>query len=285
MSEVYYLISDLHEVHENIDSFVDYLAVKDEEFTIINAGDYAENWHVSPDVLIGKYRKIFDKFSDFNVISVHGNHDPDREFKKAVSIYDNIHYIHDSRYTQDNYVFVGYGGVEKPNPTKSRSGSPKSYKQIYNGLKDGIESSLAEGTDNSDIFLVVHHPARNYLDTVAGGRIHIGSYAVKDVAEKYLPGFIVAGHVHEDKGIKIAVIDNDKIKSLYLNRLEDGHTEFYGISIEKYGNHYDITYNKAEVDMATFLNPGSLGYNGDFIRLEVDDTGSQRHILIDMLQV
>ncbi len=133
------------------------------------------------------------------VVLVHGNHENNVDFKKALEGLDNIKYIHKSVYDAGQVVFIGYGG----------DGFSLEDKEF-----EKFGKSLVLPDDRKLVFITHQPPHKTKLDWIWD---HHGNKSYRKFVEKAQPDLHICGHLHENEGRE------DKIKkTVVLNPGPEG---------------------------------------------------------------
>ena len=250
-------------------------------------GDYLVDWHAPEDKLVQAFDKMMVPFTKgkSRFYTVNGNHDPDAPYSKAIgkhvgpSCVDMVGKLAE----YDSMALVGFGGREVADPKKSGSGSPHGYSEIYDSLSSNIESAKSKGYHESDIALLLHEPAKGYLDVVSNGNYHIGGNAARDIVERYDAGLVISGHTHVDTGIEVRVREKGADYRLRLKPADGVNEEydFHGAKITARGGKFGISYRPAETALTCFVNPGTLGYSNEYATLDMKTGGESKELSFD----
>ena len=121
------------------------------------------------------------------VVGVPGNCDPP-EVDKAIERGGGIS-LHDSRTSVKGLEFAGLGGS---NPTP--------FPTMYWRSEEEIGEALYGLMENLDV-LVTHVPPLGKNDMTRSRGTHAGSKGLADIVNKHRPRVVIAGHIHEARGI------------------------------------------------------------------------------------
>lgn len=131
--------------------------------------------------------KILNELNKFNkpVLVIHGNHETAAVLKKASSLFENIHFIHEKKFKFKEYVFIGYGGggfaLKDPDFEKF------------------IRRNEREIKKEKEIILVTHAPPYGTkVDRINKG--YHGNKSITDFIKKNRIRLLVCGHLHENEG-------------------------------------------------------------------------------------
>lgn len=129
--------------------------------------------------------KILSKINKFDkpVLMIHGNHEGEKELKKACSKFNNIKFIHNKTYTLGDIIFLGYGGggFEKKDPK---------FEMAMKKFKDLKDKKFV---------LITHAPPyRTKVDELIDG--HAGNASIRKFIEQTKPLLEICGHLHENDG-------------------------------------------------------------------------------------
>ncbi len=134
---------------------------------------------------------ILNKLSKFNkkTLIIHGNHETSAVLKKSCSKFKNIIFMHKRQYSQNNYIFLGYGGggFSLTEPEFCKTG--KKFEKIIRNNKS-----------KKIIFITHAPPYKTSLDLVAGS--HCGNKTFHSFILKNKIDLYICGHLHENFGKK-----------------------------------------------------------------------------------
>ncbi|MFH0898420.1 MAG: metallophosphoesterase [bacterium] len=129
------------------------------------------------------------------VLFVHGNHETPKSMLDVCSKFHNTHFIHESSFSFDNFVFVGYGGSGFSIVDEEFAGAAKK-----------LRSHLIKG---KQLILVTHAPPHNTkLDDLDGE--HFGNKSISEFIHETKPLLVICGHFHENAGLK------DEVKGVVM---------------------------------------------------------------------
>lgn len=156
-------------------------AKKEKPAVVVSAGDLS--------IFSQKLDRIVSELNDLNipVLFVHGNHETAQEMQKICSLFKNTHFIHDSSFVLDDFVFIGYGG----------SGFTVVDDEFVKVAKR-LKTHLSKG---KHVILVTHAPPHNTkLDALNGE--HNGNKSISEFIYDVKPKLVICGHFHENSGMK-----------------------------------------------------------------------------------
>jgi len=277
------LIGDVHEGFKQAE-----LAAKiaeKEDRDVFCAGDYLVDWHEEEEKLVTTFDRMILPFTTgkSKLYTVNGNHDPDAPYSKAIEKHKKPCIdVRGKLIEYASLAVAGFGGREALNPEKNGSGSPHGYAEIYKSLSSNIESAKSKGYTESDIALLIHEPAKGYLDVSNNGH-HIGGNAARDIVEKYNVGLVISGHAHTDRGLEVRVREGGNDYRMRLDPSEEGSGEydFHGAKIIAKGRQFDVSYSPADTALTCFVNPGTLGYSNDYAALNLNNANGVRSLSFD----
>jgi Icc-related predicted phosphoesterase len=119
------------------------------------------------------------------VYAVPGNCDPPGvigEIEKHATL------LHKKKIKVEGQTFIGLGGS---NPTIFETPFEMEEEEIMSSLRPLMER---------DAILVVHAPPKGINDTTMTG-VHVGSTAIRALVDEFHPKAVLAGHIHEARGI------------------------------------------------------------------------------------
>lgn len=156
-------------------------AKKEKPDVVVSAGDLS--------VFSQKLDRIVSELNslDIPVLFVHGNHESASGMKTVCSLFKNTHFIHDSSFVFDDFVFIGYGG----------SGFTVVDDEFVKVAKR-LKTQLSRG---KQIVFVSHAPPHNTkLDALNGE--HHGNKSISEFIYDVKPVLVICGHFHENSGMK-----------------------------------------------------------------------------------
>ncbi len=199
-------IVDIHKSENALDTTIHYLNTHKPDLLLI-AGDITTFGPL-------EFAETFlDNLPDIKTLALPGNCDP----REILGVLDNskAQNLHGRKEVIQGITFVGLGGS---NQTPFNTPFELTEDEIFQTLDNIMEPGAV---------LVLHFPVMGHLDEVPGG-IHTGSTGAHKIVEKYKPGLVISGHIHETTGTK-----TDEKGIIYLNPGPIG--EGYGalVDIEK----------------------------------------------------
>ncbi len=140
--------------------------------------------------------RLLSMINDFGktVLMIPGNHETEKELKKACSMFKNIIYIHKGHYRLGDHIFLGYGGGGFALKDPEFEAQAKRFEKLIKGCK---------------AVLVTHAPPHGTgLDMIL--KAHYGNESIRRFIDKIKPVLVICGHLHENSG-KSDRIGNTKI--------------------------------------------------------------------------
>ncbi|MBI2655045.1 metallophosphoesterase [Candidatus Woesearchaeota archaeon] len=140
---------------------------------------------------------VFRRLNRINktIMMVHGNHEDASTYSKYSRIFKNIVFIHKRHFTENNMLFLGYGG----------GGFSQRDREFEKLAATSFKKLIQNNKDKKIIFVTHAPPYRTKLDKL--GRDYAGNRSFRDFIEKYKIDLHICGHLHENFG------KEDKIKN------------------------------------------------------------------------
>ena len=121
------------------------------------------------------------------VVIIHGNHESENSFSRAVKKFKNIFYVHGSSFCFDNVLFFGYGG-----------GGFDIIDEELKKLSKNITAIIKNSKDKKIVLLSHGPPYKTKLDSING--YHHGNKTLRNLIEHSKIDLVVCGHMHENFG-------------------------------------------------------------------------------------
>jgi len=133
---------------------------------------------------------VMDRLAKIGVplLAVHGNHESESVFKKAMDRHKGFHFLHKKATDVDGVLFVGYGGG--------------GFSQIEPGFEEWISSVETRIEKFEKVVLVTHAPPhKTRLDELSpGSHAGVKSYRSWIMLHNLKVKLAVSGHIHETAG-------------------------------------------------------------------------------------
>ena len=146
---------------------------------IINAGDHT--------IFGEKFNQIMRELNKIKkpVLTIHGNHETEKEIASAAKRYKNIINLHKRHYKKNSYLFLGWGGGGFSLVDKDFEKTAKKFKKLLKNKKK--------------IILVTHAPPYGTeIDKIM--KEHCGNKSIRKFITKHHPILAISGHLHENAG-------------------------------------------------------------------------------------
>ncbi len=183
------IIADIHGYHESLSRLLE--GITQPFDAVLCPGDFTDMHNVPKDFnQLDIADLVIQKLMALKkpLLCVPGNHDPYEILELFEEYGINLHGHTRKMAGMD---FMGFGGAATP----------------FNTLFEPTEEEIAKGLElaakniSQPFVLMVHNPPSNTkLDSVAGGREHVGSKVVREFIEKKKPVLSVSAHIHENSG-------------------------------------------------------------------------------------
>ncbi len=133
---------------------------------------------------------IFRRLNKLNkkIIMVHGNHEDASTYSKYSRIFKNIIFIHKRHFTENNILFLGYGG----------GGFSRTDRDFEHLAKTKFKDIIKNNRDKKIIFVTHAPPYGTKADNL--GRNYAGNKSYRNFIDKYKIDFHICGHLHENFG-------------------------------------------------------------------------------------
>lgn len=171
------VVSDIH-AHPKAASWLNRRIDELHPDAVIVLGDIT---HFGPPEWAGQFLSQIKK----KVYAVPGNCDPPGT---VAFIEKNAISLHQKKMKIGGHVFIGFGGS---NPTIFST----PFEISENGILRALEPLMEKGA-----IMVLHAPPLGHNDVPMSGG-HVGSEAIARLVRSYRPLVVLAGHIHEDRGI------------------------------------------------------------------------------------
>lgn len=133
---------------------------------------------------------VMDRLAKIGIpfLAVHGNHESESVFKKAMDRHKGFHFLHKKAVDVDGVLFVGYGGG--------------GFSQIEPGFEEWTGSVEPRIERFDKVVLVTHAPPhKTRLDEIApGSHAGVKSYRSWIMNHNLKVKLAVSGHIHETAG-------------------------------------------------------------------------------------
>lgn len=183
------VIADVHGHHETLSKILD--SITQPFDVILCPGDFTDMQGTPKDFTQTDMADIVIQklvATKRPVLGIPGNHDP----YEILDLFEEYGIgLHGRLRKVASMEFVGFGGAETP------------FNTIFEPTEDEISRGLEQAASGAagQFVLMVHNPPHNtILDSVAGGKEHVGSRAVRQFIEKTKPILAVSAHIHENSG-------------------------------------------------------------------------------------
>jgi len=210
-------IADIHGAREAVLKLKRY-AIDNKFENILILGDFPSyNAFRNREKSLDEVRFVLDLLSDFRILAIPGNCDT----PEILNLFDEYGVnLHEKSVIFNSTTIVGFGGSV---PTPFDTPFEMEEKEIYEKLE-----RLLNGVKTERVVLAVHNPPLNTECDIATLGIHVGSKAVRDIAEKFQPEILLSSHIHESGGstdtlgktkvVNIGPLTHEMFGILYLNR-------------------------------------------------------------------
>jgi len=195
------VISDIHR-RDNVLAWTKKLFEQNGADGVLVLGDIT---HFGP----GDWGETFLRSLPGKVYAIPGNCDPPLTHEELARGAESIH---GKRIVIDGRDVVGFGGS---NPTMFRTPNEVPEAQILDEL-----SKIA----TPGCIMALHCPPYGTND-LTNMRLHGGSAAIKQVVERFKPVLVMAGHIHEARGI----VESDGTTYVNPGAAKDGYSAFVDI--------------------------------------------------------
>ncbi len=189
------VISDIHG-HPKAANWVNRRIYELNPDAVIVLGDIT---HFGPPEWAGQFLSQIKK----KVYAIPGNCDPPGTL---AYIEKNATSLHQKKMKIGGHTFIGFGGS---NPTIFSTPFEIPEEQILRSLSPLMENGAV---------LVLHAPPLGHNDVPMSGG-HVGSESLARLVQRYRPLVVLAGHIHEDRGI----VEDEGTMFINPGPAKDGH--------------------------------------------------------------
>jgi len=137
------------------------------------------------------------------VLLIPGNHESEKEVRKAISELKNISYIDESYEKVDNVLVFGYGGGGFSLVDPEFEKLAKKFQKIIlpRKIRWKFWEKEKEQKKKEKVILMTHAPPYDTkVDLILED--HCGTKSITDFIKKVKPDLVVCGHLHETAGVQ-----------------------------------------------------------------------------------